>query len=143
MLRALWLLSCTSVVFTLAKVPKQWFYSPDNAASSGQAVGGCTITRWNGTDPNGISGYPFLSTIDCPARHTFEDFGVTITGMLRFYLRSGQMQVPTHQRPNLRRTQRMDPGEWGAHHRARLIILGEPRDTRQTQGIWVCLCSGQ
>eukprot|EP00656_Telonema_subtile_P058283 TRINITY_DN9831_c0_g1_i2.p1 TRINITY_DN9831_c0_g1~~TRINITY_DN9831_c0_g1_i2.p1 ORF type:complete len:344 (+),score=54.90 TRINITY_DN9831_c0_g1_i2:79-1110(+) len=91
--RSAGLLLCVLVVVTESKVPAQWFYSEDNIASRTQPAGGCTFTRWNGTDPNGVAGYPWVATVNCPPGHSFQAAGVNELGMLRFYLRSGSMQL--------------------------------------------------
>jgi hypothetical protein len=53
---------------------------------------GCIYTSWEGTDPEGITGYPSLSTINCPEETEFDE-NLYTEDNVRFFLRSGSAKV--------------------------------------------------
>ena len=50
---------------------------------------GCTFNKWDGMDQNGVAGYPWITTIECPEDSSYTAEGVADMGHLRFYLRDG------------------------------------------------------
>ena len=45
--------------------PSQYYYTEDNARNSTTAEG-CVLAEWEGTDPDGMAGYPWLTKVACP-----------------------------------------------------------------------------
>ena len=70
-------------------LPDQFFYNSSTLSSSRTAPGGCTIRDWIGSDPAGVAGPPWISTIDCPDGCSHTDSGVATLGPLQFFLRHG------------------------------------------------------
>lgn len=79
-----------------ASVPAQYFYEPELASSiSLHEPSGCELMSWDGTDEDGVSGYPWVSTIVCPAGKTFRDSGIVKNGHIRIFLWSGEIKATT------------------------------------------------
>lgn len=89
------------------KSPAQYFYTNKTAASV-TSKSGCKVTSWEGTDADGMAGYPWLSTIVCPEGATFQDEGVVAHGHIRFYLRYGSLLVNDATDPDNVQTGKLD-----------------------------------
>ena len=50
------MLSLLSMICCALAVPKQFFYSKQTAASVLTDPGGCVLSSWKGTDPDGMAG---------------------------------------------------------------------------------------
>eukprot|EP01060_Flectonema_neradi_P007315 TRINITY_DN15083_c0_g1_i1.p1 TRINITY_DN15083_c0_g1~~TRINITY_DN15083_c0_g1_i1.p1 ORF type:complete len:352 (+),score=77.73 TRINITY_DN15083_c0_g1_i1:58-1056(+) len=74
------------------QVPKQYFFTSENTVKSGVEQG-CQVNRWNGVDPMGSVGIPWLTTIDCPEGATHKSSGHTTAGAIQIYLGNGSMTV--------------------------------------------------
>ena len=75
-------------------VPAQYFYEPELASSfSLHEPSGCELRSWDGTDEDGISGYPWVTTVVCPEGKTFRDSGLVKHGHVRIFLWSGELRA--------------------------------------------------
>mmetsp|Transcript_1837 Transcript_1837/g.4673 ORF Transcript_1837/g.4673 Transcript_1837/m.4673 type:complete len:126 (-) Transcript_1837:41-418(-) len=82
------LLGWLAAVVAVEGTPLQFFYDSTTVASEAVADGGCRVRTWNGTDVWGLTGPPWLTTIDCDDVSSFDDAGVA-DGPLSFYLAYG------------------------------------------------------
>lgn len=74
---------------SVKEIEAQFFYNETTMVREVTLSGGCTLRKWNGTDAFGISGPPWMATLDCNAGSTFTASGVADHGFLHFYLRHG------------------------------------------------------
>lgn len=74
-------------------VPTQFMYNTSTVDRSFKHTSGCTVNQWDGMDQNGVAGYPWVTTIDCPEGSSYETKGIAAEGHLRFYLRQGSLSA--------------------------------------------------
>jgi len=74
------------------KVPPQYFYNKSNVAHE-EEKDGCVIRQWDGTDAHSVTGYPWITSIECKKDATFTDTGMNAHGQLMVYLRDGSLSV--------------------------------------------------
>ena len=73
-------------------VPPQYFYSKATATVAEDA-GGCILSSWKGTDADGMAGYPWITTVDCPAggNASYTAEGTLATGHAQAFLARGSI----------------------------------------------------
>ena len=73
-------------------VPDQYFYS-EALGQQHVAHGGCILTVWDGTDPDGVKGYPSLTKVECAAGKRYKASGINLKGFVRVLLWYGSAYV--------------------------------------------------
>jgi hypothetical protein len=83
---------CLMLACGVAAIPIQYVYTKELAKTEVLDPGGCTLMEWDGLDQDGIFGYPFMATVECPPGASFHREGVNEDdGHLRIVLRTGTM----------------------------------------------------
>jgi len=72
-------------------VPLQFVYNETSSDRAFTDASGCKFVQWDGTDQNGVAGYPWITSIECPEGSSFEAEGIADRGHLRFFLKQGSL----------------------------------------------------
>lgn len=79
-------------VLSATKAPIQFAYD-SSSATSRKVDQGCTITSWDGTDPDGMTGPPWVSYVNCSSGATYKYRGVATLGSFQVWLHHGHLSV--------------------------------------------------
>lgn len=87
-------------VLAAAKSPVQFVYDASTATSE-HADQGCTVTSWDGTDPDGMTGPPWVSYVNCSKGATYKYRGVSTKGSFQVWLHHGHLSVQGQRLSNM------------------------------------------
>lgn len=87
------LVSWTSATTNGISVPAQYLYTNDTSVMFIDVASGCIVKQWDGLDPEGIAGHPWVTTVSCGDNKAFTHSGVASKGSLRFFLQRGVLNV--------------------------------------------------
>ena len=81
------------LVGLLASQPLEYFYTENTITGESLLEGGCIKRDWEGKDPEGLMGHPWISNIQCMEGTKFLTAGLNFGGPVQIWVESGSMDV--------------------------------------------------
>jgi len=73
--------------------PLEYFYTENTQSGVQWLEGGCLKRYWEGTDPDGLTGHPWVSNILCDGTSSYSTRGVNYGGALQVYVERGVLEA--------------------------------------------------